>query len=81
MPLPDYGETLRPDFAVRELDPKDGIASWQLLIRVLENRAVPHARIAEIAARYRHDLGDGVADGYVSRALALGELLEESRAR
>ena len=23
MPLPDYGETLRPDFAVRELDPQD----------------------------------------------------------
>ena len=24
VPLPDYGETLRPDFAVRELEPKDG---------------------------------------------------------
>jgi len=34
--LPEYGETLRPDFAVRELDPKDGASPWQLLVRVLE---------------------------------------------
>jgi hypothetical protein len=38
VPLPDYGETLRPDFAVRELEPKDGASSWQLLVRVLEPR-------------------------------------------
>jgi hypothetical protein len=36
VPLPEYGETLRPDFAVRELEPKDGIPSWQLLARVLD---------------------------------------------
>ncbi len=36
VPLPDYGETLRPDFAVRELDPKEGAAPWQLLVRVLQ---------------------------------------------
>ena len=36
VPLPDYGETLRPDFAVRELEPKDGASPWQLLVRVLE---------------------------------------------
>lgn len=35
-PLPDYGETLRPDFAVRELEPKEGALPWQLLVRVLE---------------------------------------------
>jgi hypothetical protein len=35
LPLPDYGETLRPDFAVRELEPKDGASAWQLLVRVL----------------------------------------------
>jgi len=34
-PLPDYGETLRPDFAVRELEPKEGASPWQLLVRVL----------------------------------------------
>jgi hypothetical protein len=36
VPLPDYGETLRSDFAVRELEPKDGASPWQLLVRVLE---------------------------------------------
>ncbi len=36
VPLPDYGETLRPDFAVRELDPGDGGPAWQLLVHVLE---------------------------------------------
>ena len=36
VPLPDYGETLRPDFAVRELEPKDGASPWQLLVRVIE---------------------------------------------
>lgn len=36
VPLPDYGETLRPDFAVRELEPKDGASQWQLLVRVID---------------------------------------------
>ena len=36
VPLPGYGETLRPDLAVRELEPKDGASCWQLLVRVLE---------------------------------------------
>jgi hypothetical protein len=35
-PLPDYGETLRPDFAVRELDPQNDRPPWQLLVRVLD---------------------------------------------
>jgi hypothetical protein len=34
--LPDYGETLRPDFAVRERDPADGAPPWQLLITALD---------------------------------------------
>ena len=34
--LPDYGETLRPDFAVRERDPRNGAAPWQLLAQVLD---------------------------------------------
>jgi hypothetical protein len=33
--LPDLGETLRPDFAVRELDPLPGAPAWQVLVRVL----------------------------------------------
>src|SRR5262249_7060736 len=32
--LPGNGETLRPDFAVRELEPKDGAPAWQLLVAV-----------------------------------------------
>ncbi len=35
-PLPDYGESLRPDFAVREPDPRDGQAPWQLLVKVVD---------------------------------------------
>jgi hypothetical protein len=36
LPLPDYGETLRPDFAVRELEPKDGALAWQLLVQTID---------------------------------------------
>ena len=36
VPLPDYGETLRPDFAVRERDPLAGEFPWQLLVQVLD---------------------------------------------
>ena len=33
--LSDYGETLRPEFAVRERDPDDGQSPWQLLVQVV----------------------------------------------
>ena len=33
--LPEYGETLRPDFAVRERDPAEGVPPWQLLVQVV----------------------------------------------
>ncbi len=36
VPLPDYGETLRPDFAVRERDPRDGEPPWQFLVQVVD---------------------------------------------
>ena len=32
----DHGETLRPDFAVRERDPEEGQSPWQLLVQVVE---------------------------------------------
>ncbi len=35
LPLPDAGGTLRPDYAVRELEPPNGASSWQLLVRVV----------------------------------------------
>jgi hypothetical protein len=34
--LPDQGQILRPDLAIRERDPQDGALPWQLLIRRLE---------------------------------------------
>lgn len=34
--LPDYGETLRPNFAVRERDPADGVSPWQMLVTTLD---------------------------------------------
>ena len=36
VPLPDYGETLEPHFAVVNQHPKDGASPWQLLVRELE---------------------------------------------
>ena len=36
LPLPDVGETLRPDYAVIERDPRDSDAPWQLLVQVLD---------------------------------------------
>lgn len=34
--LPDYGETLRPDFAVRERESEEGGSAWQLLVRTVD---------------------------------------------
>ena len=34
--LAGHDETLRPDFAVREMEPQAGAPTWQLLVRVLE---------------------------------------------
>ena len=36
LPLPEYGETLVPDFAVKERDPRDGCPPWQLLVQVVD---------------------------------------------
>lgn len=35
-PLEEGGDVLRPDFAVRERDPRDDGSRWQLLVRVIE---------------------------------------------
>ncbi len=40
--LPDYGETLRPDFAVRERDAADGAPPWQLLVTTLGRDRLRH---------------------------------------
>jgi hypothetical protein len=36
IPIPDASATLRPDFAVREIEPRDGESDWQLLVRELD---------------------------------------------
>lgn len=58
VPLPEYGETLRPDLAVSEPNPKDGAPSWQLLVRELEpgqdfDRVVPARGQLEASAHGR----------------------------
>jgi hypothetical protein len=63
LPLPDYGETLRPDFAVRELEPRDGGSPWQLLVRVL-----PPDRDFDTVARERGRL-EASAHGRMERLL------------
>ena len=35
-PLQEGGEVLRPDFAVRERDPRDNASAWQLVVKVIE---------------------------------------------
>jgi hypothetical protein len=47
VPLPDYGEILRPDLAIREIDPPEGGSKWQLLVRLLG----PQEDLDEIAQR------------------------------
>ena len=48
--LPDYGDTLRPDFAVRELEPQEGDPPWQLLVRVSRRAKTSIARYEGMGA-------------------------------
>jgi hypothetical protein len=71
VPLPDYGETLRPDFAVREPEPRDGEPAWQLLVRALPDgqdfdqvtrdrgrlEASPHGRMERLLRETRVPAG------------------------
>jgi hypothetical protein len=36
VPIPNYEDMLRPDLAVRELEPKEGAPAWQLLVQIME---------------------------------------------
>jgi hypothetical protein len=63
--LADYGETLQPDYAVRDYGSKEGEPPWQLLVRVLEPgqdldavirgpgglEASPHSRLERLLRR------------------------------
>ena len=69
--LPEYGETLRPEFAVRERDPGGGRAHWQLLVSVLDSEtdldrvvrkgssldASPHGRLERLLRETRVPAG------------------------
>ena len=66
--LAEYGETLRPDLAIRGLESKAGDAPWQLLVRTLELGAdLDRLRWGiDLARKTRQDAGldpDSVAFG------------------
>ena len=77
--LPDYGETLHPDFAVRERDPRNGASPWQLLVRVLDaaqdfDKATSGAGGLEASPQGRTERllrGTGVPAGVLFNGVAL----------
>ena len=79
LPLPDYGETLRPDFAVRERDPGSGDSPWQLLVQVLAagqefDRPAPGAGGLDASAQGRAERllrATGVPVGVLVNGVAL----------
>ena len=80
-PLHEGGEVLRPDFAVRERDPRDGGPRWQLLVKVIEpdgdfDRVAGGAGRLEVSAHSLYELLRGVqaADDAWDRGLLRGAL-------
>ena len=77
--LPDYGETLHPDFAVRERDPQHGASPWQLLVQVLDagqdfDKATTGAGGLEASPQGRTERllrGTGVPAGVLFNGVAL----------
>ena len=77
--LLDYGETLRPDFAVRERDPQNGASPWQLLLQVLDagqdfDKATTGAGGLEASPQGRAERllrGTGVSAGVLFNGVAL----------
>lgn len=77
--LPEYGETLAPDLAVRERDPAPNALPWQLLVRVLPTgqdfdkvtrahgrlEASPHGRMERLLRQ------SGVSAGLLCNGVAL----------
>jgi hypothetical protein len=60
--IPEAGVTLRPDFAVREIEPRDDECDWQLLVRVLDG-GIPFDEIPS------HDALDATEHGRMERLL------------
>ena len=77
--LPDYGETLRPHFAVREREPRNGASPWQLLAQVLDagqdfDKATTGAGGLEASPQGRAERllrGTGVPAGILFNGVAL----------
>ena len=77
--LPDYDETLHPDFAVRERDPRNGASTWQLLVQVLNvgqdfDRATSGAGVLAASPQGRVERllrGTGVPAGVLFNGVAL----------
>ena len=77
--LPDYGETLHPDFAVRERDPRNGASPWQLLVQLLDaaqdfDKATTGAGGLEASPQGRAERllrGTGVSAGVLFNGVAL----------
>ena len=77
--LPDYGETLRPDFVVRERDPQNGASPWQMLVQVLDagqdfDKATSGAGGLEASPQGRTERllrGTGVPAGVLFNGVAL----------
>ena len=81
--LPDYEETLAPDFAVAERTPDEGASPWQLLVRELEIgqdldhpvrgngqlEASPHARLERLLRQTNVHAGL-LFNGYVIRLVS-----------
>lgn len=70
--LPEYGETLRPTYAVREVEPRDGGRPWLMLIRTIKTgtdldeiaekdvhrwNASPHARFERLLRENQVPIG------------------------
>ena len=77
--LPDYDETLRPDFTVRERDPHNGALPWQLLVQMLAagqdfDKATSGAGGLEASPQGRAERllrGTGVSAGVLFNGVAL----------
>ena len=77
--LADYGETLYPDFAVRERDPRNSASPWQLLVQMLDtaqdfDKATSGAGGLEASPQGRTERllrGTGVPAGVLFNGVAL----------
>ena len=86
-PLQEGGEVLRPDFAVRERDPREDASPWQLLVKMIEpgedfDRVAGGAGRLEVSAHGRMERllrQTGVPAGLLSNGRSLRIVLRPAR--